>query len=346
MKAIILTESKQPECTVLPVPPVGEREVLVQVKAAGVCGSDIQTFFSDVLPPSYLETNVLGHEAAGVVTKVGTLVTDIQPGERAAIRPLIACKKCSRCTEGKEELCSELQSIGKTRAGAFAEYVTIPSENVRRLPPNISYPDAALTDVVAVAIHAIHLAELPSSKHILILGDGPVALACAQVLQLDNNAVTLIGKNEANISLARQLGVHAMRGDQKERKQVPPYDIAFECVGRRQSDTIYVAINNVKPGGKIIALGVFETGYRGQIEVRSLFYKEISLLGANSYGLWEGVDEFDIALSLILEGKVKPSLWITHQFCLEEVGELMHLIEHKSTSKLVKAVFCTIGRGT
>jgi len=339
MKAIILVKPKQPELTVLPTPLIGEREVLIKVEIAGVCGSDIQKLFSSISPYSYPKTNILGHEAAGKVVEIGAAVTEFQPGARVAIKPLISCKQCVYCTEGREELCSNLQSIGKSRAGAFAEYIAVPSENVRYIPSNISYKAAALTDVVAVAIHAIHLAQSPRSMRVLILGDGAIALACAQILQIDNNSVTLIGKNKANLDLAKGLGIHVLQLGQKELENKPIYDVVFECVGKHQSDTINTAITQVKPGGKIIVLGVFAVGYIGQVEVRNLFYKEISLLGANSYGIWDGVDEFDVALSLLSEGKLNPAAWITHQFKLEAVADLMYSIEHKSISKLVKAVF-------
>jgi threonine dehydrogenase-like Zn-dependent dehydrogenase len=212
----------------------------------------------------------------------------------------------------------------------------IPAKNVRKIADNTTYEQASLTDVVAVAIHNYHLAGSPRGKGALIIGDGAVGLSCLQVYNLENN-VDVIGKHNKH-KVEKLDGKYI---DASHIRDIPDnlYDIIVETVGRKQDETLAESVRMVKPQGRIIVAGVYESGYKGQFLFRDLFYKEALLQGSNSYGLWRGKDEFDIALKLIEEGRFNTSELITHVLPLNKFSEGIKLMNEKNKSGAVKIIY-------
>jgi threonine dehydrogenase-like Zn-dependent dehydrogenase len=202
----------------------------------------------------------------------------------------------------------------------------------------ISFKEATLTDSIAVALHGYHLSGSPSKKEILIIGDGSLALITSLLCLEFKNKVTVIGKNEKNLKLVSKFGMDTLKSGEI-RKLRKDYDVIFEVVGRKQDKTLQQAIKLTKPCGKIIVLGVFEKNFLGKIPLRDLFYKELEIIGSNSYGFFNGENEFEMAINLLGKLKIKLSEVITHMISLKEFKEGLNLIENKKESGDIKIVF-------
>src|SRR4051794_40916443 len=179
MKAMMLREYKQLEVINVPVPTPAQDEVLIRVKACGVCGSDVHGYDGSSgrrIPPI-----VMGHEAAGVVAAMGSNVSGIREGDRVTFDSTIYCGSCAYCRVGEVNLCDRRQVLGVStreyrRAGAFAEYVLVPERIIHQLPDDISFAEAAMVEPLAVAVHAVSLSKIGENKAALVVGAGMVGL--------------------------------------------------------------------------------------------------------------------------------------------------------------------------
>ncbi|MFW9876178.1 MAG: alcohol dehydrogenase catalytic domain-containing protein [Candidatus Thorarchaeota archaeon] len=337
MKAIVLLKPQKPELKELEDLVLNrDNWVKIGVRAVGLCGSDMQKINSVLDPSAYLKTQILGHEFSGEILETGSEVEELSIGERVTASPLIPCDSCPSCEKGHSQLCEDIESIGRTLPGAFSEQVLVPAKNVRRLSNDTIYEQACLSDVVAVAVHNYHLAGSPKGKRILILGDGAVGLSCLQVCGQENN-VDIVGKHhrhKVELLNGRYIDVSSL-GDIPDSS----YDIILESVGRQQDGTLAESIRLIRPQGRIVVAGVYESGYMGQLLFRDLFYKEALLQGSNSYGIWNGKSEFDIALEMIEKGKINVSEMITHILPLNQFSEGVRLMNEKSKSGAVKIVY-------
>ena len=187
MKTLLLTKYNHLEMNDAPVPVPAPNEILIRVAACGICGSDVHGYDGSSgrrIPPI-----VMGHEAAGTIAMLGSGVTNFSKNERVTFDSTISCGACEFCSRGDVNLCDNRQVLGVScgdyrRAGAFAEFVVVPAHIVYRLPESISFPEAALLEAVAVAVHAVSLAEIASGNTALVIGAGTIGLLCLQALRV------------------------------------------------------------------------------------------------------------------------------------------------------------------
>ncbi len=330
MKAVIISKKGHIEYKEVQEPKIKKGYVKVKVKAAGLCGSDTQKIFSDKKSLRLVKTSIWGHEISGVIYETGKEVKNFVKGDKVIVNSLIRNDEDSDITK--------IRSLGKDLPGGFADYIVVPYKNLRKIPSNIGFEEAILTDSIAVALHGYHLSNSPTNKNILILGDGSLGLITGLLCLEFNNKVTLIGKNIRNLKLASDFGITALRSDQIKDLQ-KNYDIIFEIVGRKQDNTLDCSIQCIKPNGQITVLGVFEKGYYGNILLRELFYKEGKIVGSNSYGFFNGKSEFDMAINFLKKMKLQFSQLITHVLPLKEFKTGLDLIKNKKSSKAIKIVF-------
>jgi len=329
MEAIIISKNGKIDYKEIKEPKTKKDYVKIRVRVAGLCGSDTQKLFSDRRALSSVKTNIWGHEISGTIQEVGKNVKEFKVGDRVVVNPLV---------RNKNEDITKAKSIGKDYPGGFADFVWVPYQNLKKIPPNIKFEEAVLIDSIAVALHGYNLSESPTKKNILIIGDGSLALI-AGFLCLDfGNKVTIIGKNDRNLRLVSKFGINTLKTNNVEKLR-KDYDIIFEIVGRKQDKTLQQAIRLVKPQGKIIVLGVFEKNFLGKIPLRDLFYKEVKIVGSNSYGLFNGKNEFDMAVDLLKKLKLKFSRIITHIIPLRDFKKGLNLIKNKKDSGVIKIVF-------
>ncbi|MBC8496987.1 MAG: alcohol dehydrogenase catalytic domain-containing protein, partial [Chloroflexi bacterium] len=181
MKAVRLIKPGQPlEMQEIPIPEVGTNDVLVQVKAAGVCHSDAH-YRAGVSPVRPLPMT-LGHEVAGVVEKVGQAVKNFSPGDRVCLHYLVTCGNCEYCNQGSEQFCTSASMIGKYRHGGYAEYIGIPARSVFRLPDEIPFDQGAIMMCSAsTSYHALKKARLEAGGTVAVFGVGGRGMSAGQV---------------------------------------------------------------------------------------------------------------------------------------------------------------------
>src|SRR5579871_3319004 len=210
MEALLLKEYLKLEVVPMPVPEIGPDDVLVRVRACGICGSDVHGFDGSTgrrIPPL-----VMGHEAAGEVAQVGGEVHDLAVGDRVTFDSTIYCGQCFFCARGDINLCDNRQVLGVSpgeyrRHGAFAEYVSVPRRIMYRLPDNLSYEQAAMIEAVSVAVHGVNLTPIRLGTNAVVVGSGMIGLLAVQALRAAGcTRVVAIDLEDSRLKVARELG--------------------------------------------------------------------------------------------------------------------------------------------
>ena len=210
MKALLLTEYKKLELTDMPVPEIGPDELLVRVKACGICGSDVHGFDGSTgrrIPPL-----VMGHEASGVVAAAGANVKAFKEGDHVTFDSMVSCGRCAFCRRGNINLCDNRQVLGVScgdyrRHGAFAEYVSVPQHIVYKMPDNLSFEHAAMIEPVSVAVHAVEITPVRLGDTAVVVGTGMIGALTIQAARLAGCArIIAVDLEDHKLALAKQAG--------------------------------------------------------------------------------------------------------------------------------------------
>ena len=227
MNALVLTEYRKLGIEDLPVPVYGPKDVLIQVAACGICGSDVHGYDGSTgrrIPPI-----VMGHEAAGIVAAVGAEVIAIAPGDRVTFDSTVYCAKCEFCLRGEVNLCEDRQVVGVScgdyrRAGAFAEYIAVPEYIVYKLPSSLSFADAAMLEAVSVALHAVKLSQIRGGETALVIGAGMIGLLTLQAAWTAGCSRILVADVDATrLAMAATLGAEETTRGRCCRRTSSPY---------------------------------------------------------------------------------------------------------------------------
>ena len=264
MKALLLSRYKHLEIADLPQPKPGPGEVLVRVGACGICGSDVHGYDGSSgrrIPPI-----VMGHEASGTIAAVGDGVKGFSERDRVTFDSTIYCGACGPCRRGEVNLCDHRQVLGVScadyrRAGAFAEYVVVPSRILYHLPDNLSLAEAAMLEAVAVALHAVSLAQLPPNSTSLVVGAGMIGLLAVQALRIAGCRRILVADiDPSRLKLAQEIGAteilsadDGLTGHILQLSGGAGVDVAVEAVGR--NETVRSAVASVRKGGTVVLVG-------------------------------------------------------------------------------------------
>ncbi|MCC9658052.1 galactitol-1-phosphate 5-dehydrogenase [Rhodopirellula halodulae] len=287
MKAMLLTEYKNMQVTDVEEPEVGADDVLVQVEACGICGSDIHGYDGSTgrrIPPL-----VMGHEAAGVVVQVGENVTDLEVGARVTFDSMVSCGKCQFCREGHGNLCDNRMVLGVScgdyrRHGAFAERISVPRRIVYRLPDSLPFEHAALVEAVSVAVHAAEVTPIRLGDTAVVVGAGMIGLLAVQAVRAAGaTQVIAVDLNDKRLETAGSLGADVLlRADQvdvpekvRELTGGRGADVALEVVGA--TPTVKTAIESVRKGGAVTLVGNVSPTI--ELPLQSVVTREIRLQG-------------------------------------------------------------------
>jgi L-iditol 2-dehydrogenase len=263
MEALLLKEYKHLEMVQMSAPEIGADDILVRVRACGICGSDVHGFDGSTgrrIPPL-----VMGHEAAGEVAAIGVNVHDLKMGDRVTFDSTIYCGRCFHCVRGEVNLCENREVLGVSpgpyrRHGAFAEFVAVPRRIVYRLPDSLSYQQAALIEAVSVAVHAVAIS--PKAETAVVVGAGMIGVLAAQALRAaGSKQVIAIDVDDARLGRARDLGVQVTLNSKtqdavalvREMTDGRGVELAVECVGA--TDPIRTAIGCTRKGGAVTLVG-------------------------------------------------------------------------------------------
>jgi L-iditol 2-dehydrogenase len=310
MKVLLLSKYRQLEMAEVPMPVAGAGEVLIRVGACGICGSDVHGYDGSSgrrIPPI-----VMGHEAAGRIAALGVGVTGLAEGERVTFDSTIYCGACGFCKRGEVNLCDHRQVLGVScgdysRAGAFAEYVAVPARVVYKLPESISFAEAAMLEAVAVAIHAVSLAEISAQSTALVVGAGTIGVLILQALRAAGCKRVFVSDVDASrLKLAKELGAaDILRADADVVEQILQrtggvgVDVAMEAVGR--DETVNAAIASVRKGGTVVLVGNISPA--ATLPLQKVVTRQIRLQGSCA-----SAGEYPQAIALMASGaiRVKP----------------------------------------
>jgi len=349
MKAALFYGGKDIRVEKVPDPTPGSGEVLVRVRAAGVCGSDLHSYRdpSRVWPGLTLPY-MSGHELAGEIAALGPDVRGLEVGQRVGVEPrhLVGCGRCRWCLRGDYQLCPELGRVeGKpVHSTGFAEYSLESADKIFPLPDSVSMEEASILDVYACAVHAVHRVPVSPTDIVVVQGAGAIGLTVAEVAKLAGaKQVIVCDILEAPLQVAKRIGadevINASEVDSVEAltelTNGQGADVVFEAVGGT-APTFATDLRMVGRGGRVLIIGSFIKPQT--IEMWDVQLKEVNLLWSWSYGLWEGVPEFKIALDMLAAGKPKAGELITHTFLLEQIGEAFAAADNKRESGAVKVV--------
>ncbi|MBV6521288.1 MAG: L-threonine 3-dehydrogenase [Gemmatimonadaceae bacterium] len=338
MKALI-KERAEPGFVLrdVPIPAIRDNEVLIRVRAAGVCGTDVHIHEWDpwaagrCRPPF-----TVGHEFSGVVEQVGALVQDVKSGDRVTAEGHIVCGRCHLCRTGNSHVCPNTRIIGVDRDGCFAEYIAMPATNVWHLDDSVPFEIGGIHDPMGNAFHtALHDTEIPG-KTVLVTGCGPIGIFAVGIcVAAGASRVIASDVNATRLALARQMGAHhAVRPEElsvvvDQATDGLGVDVVLEMSG--VPSAVHQAFAEVRDGGRVQMLGIPSRPMEIDLATE-LIFKGITVygvIGRRMYDTWIQMTQF------LRSGKFDPTPVITHRFPLADFAEAMHVIKSGEAGKVV-----------
>src|SRR5437868_2001675 len=303
-----------------PVPKPGPREVLVEIKAVGVCGSDVH-YYEHRRIDSYivLQPLILGHESAGVIVDVGEGVSKSRIGERVAIEPGIPDGTCQQCRTGHYNLCPNVRFFGTPPIdGAFTNYVTVPASFAYKLPASMSDEEGALIEPLSVGLWACRKAKLRGGDHVLITGAGPVGMLAMKVaLALGVTEITMTDISPQRLEVARKLGAtRTVNVAQQPLAEVGvEADVLIECSGNQRA--LKDGIHALQPAATAVAVGM-GPGEEASIPLSFIQNRELILTGTFRYA-----NTYADAIALVASGHIDLKPIITGHYTLAEAEQAL-----------------------
>lgn len=292
MKAIRFVAPKQPlEMHEIPIPEIGERDILVKVKAAGICHSDVH--YRAGISPVKPVPLTLGHEVAGLVEKIGSQVTNVKVGDRVCLHYNITCGDCYHCSTGNDQFCEKVLMLGHYTNGGYAEYISIPARNAIHLPNEIPFEQGAtLMCASATSFHALKKSRLKAGERVAIFGVGGLGQSAIQLAKAFGAIeVYAVDINEEKLKLAKEYGaipIHAKNVDAvaeiKKLTNNKGVDVAIEMIGLKQ--TMKQAIQVAGVMARVVIVGLSNQ----PIEIdtyNEILGNEVELIGSNDHHLQE-----------------------------------------------------------
>ena len=292
------------------IPPLAADEVLIDMKACGICGSDKWFWFVEE-PNDY----VAGHEAAGEVVEVGAKVSELKIGDRVAINNVKGCGVCSACRSGQFVRCPH----GVTHMGfGFSEKLAVPARNCLKLHDDVSYETGSLIfDNWGTPYSAISRTSMKAGDYVVVIGCGPIGLAAVRLAKLRGAVVAAVDPNLSRLEAALKLGAEfvsppkdALAEELMDFTRQQGMDIVLECSGKSASYTL--ALEIVRMGGTLVSIG---EGAAFDFVSSDIIHKHLTLIGS----LYSTMEDGAQVQQLIVKGNIQPLELVTHKFHLEEL---------------------------
>ncbi len=348
MKAWVLEEIGSIQYKEIRMPQLQKDEVLVRVKACGICGSDIQRIYEN---GAHRMPLVLGHEFAGEIVDVGNPHNAGFIGKRVGVFPLIPCKLCNSCSRGKYEMCSNYGYLGSRSNGAFAEYVAVPRWNVIELAEEVSFEEGAMLEPLAVAAHSIRRLAVAKEESVVVYGMGTIGqLISKLLLQKGMSNIYVVGNKDIQKTAALNMGIieehycdyrkedvqHFIHSHTRERGA----SAVFECVGK--NETVNQSIQMASSEGKVCLIGNPYTDMRfEQMTYWKILRKQLTIVGSWNSSFCgttnnstekmseEIMDDWQFVLQLLKNKELSILDLITHKMPLNELNQGFKLMKDK-----------------
>lgn len=318
------------------LPALKDDEVLIEVKAAAICGSDLH-IYKGAHPAVSLPVTV-GHELAGEVVEMGETVTGVKLGDRVSVEPVVVCGMCYFCRRGAYHLCEQISFQYRQGQGGFTTHFIAHESWVHILPEGLSYEEGALIEPLSVAVHAVKKSGLAMGHRAAIFGDGPIGLLLLMLANLSGaEKIFLVGARASRLEKGLQLGAHLAINNLEADAVSVIFDHTarlgvertFEAVGIES--TLIQCLRVLRKGGIATLVGLFE---QAQVKVPANLFvqREIRLTGSQGYN-WD----FQTALELVAQKRLNLSSLITHVLPMSSLAEGFDLFAD-SDSGAIKVV--------
>ena len=336
MKTMVLSQYNTPlEIHDREIPRVDSGEVLLKVKACGICQTDLKIIRGVIPPPIVTLPHVLGHEVVGEVVAVGDLVSEVQPGEVGVVYSYVTCHNCNLCLAGRENLCIHLERIGFEREGGFTEYLKIPAYNFCAFSKDLAVEKMAiLADAIGTPYRAITgLAKVRPGQNVLIVGAGGLGIHAVQIAKLCGANVTVVDLDPNARDLAKIYGADETLDPAEAAQTILEQtgglgvDVVIEIVG--YPETLDWSLPALKSGGKLILVG-YAPEHPFALNTMMMHYNEYEIIGCRFVTKSELLE----LIKLVENGKIKPV--VTQTFPFDQANAALETLkEGKSLGRIV-----------
>lgn len=319
-----------------PMPKVGPEDILIQVKACGICGTDVHIYEGDKGAAEVTPPTILGHEFSGVIAEVGSNVRKYKVGDRVCIDPNCYCGKCDFCRNGIAHYCTDMIGYGTTVNGGFAEYCSVNQRQVYKLGDNTTFEQGAMTEPVACCLHGMDMCNIHPGSNVVVIGGGMIGLLMLQLSKLAGAArVALLEPVESKRVVAKKLGADILidpinENVEEELKKAGMIwvNTVIECVGK--TATIQQAIDIVGNKGTVMMFGLTKPDDTIAVKPFQIFQKEIELKSSfiNPYTQKR-------ALDLIDSGRLDVSSMVYAVESLENLADILSSPELRAKGKYI-----------
>ncbi len=341
MQALLYTEPFHLTYTETPDPAVGPDDVLVRVKAVGICGSDVQGYTGRTgrrLPPL-----IMGHEAAGIVETVGARVEGIAPGNRVCFDSTVYCNQCDACRQGRYNRCVDRQVLGVSvpsmkRHGAMADLVRLPWWSLIEMPAALSFTEAALLEPVSIGLHAVNRGDIAPGETVLVVGAGTIGLFVIQAARLKGAGTIIVSDlNPHRLRQAQKLGADVIVSpDSADLSAVVEAetngrgaDVSFEVVGL--AETLRQTLAATRIGGRVVLVGNLTK--QVEIDVPDVISRELTLRGT-----YASSGEYRDAVDLVASGQIDVRPLLSATLPLSEGPHAFDRLYRGEEAELIKIV--------
>lgn len=342
MKACVLEDIGKLVYQEIQKPTIKEDEVLLQIKACGICSSDIGRVFQT---GTYHFPTIPGHEFAGQIVEVGEKVDQSLLGKRSVVFPLLPCQKCPSCMEKEYARCEHYNYFGSRCDGAFAQYLAVPVWNLALFSDTLDYSTAALCEPAAVALHGVHAAGSLAGKKVVVIGTGTIAfLTALWANELGAEQILMLGRSHAKQKFAEEFGIANLKylyGDLDSQIQELTnglgVSVVCECVGSEES--VNLAVKVARKGGKVILYGNPASDITLPQQVYwKILRNELTIKGTWNSSYKEEMNDWKVTLSYMEQYQDKFAPLITHTFGLDQYKEAFAVLQN-SKEFSIKVMF-------
>ncbi|WP_033441737.1 zinc-dependent alcohol dehydrogenase family protein [Saccharothrix sp. NRRL B-16314] len=314
MRAAVITGVGAVEVAEVPDPAPGPRQVVVDVAACGLCGTDLHILQGEFAPTLPV---VPGHEFAGVVAEIGSDVTELVVGDRVAVDPSLYCHECRMCRSGRNNLCERWAAIGVTTGGGAAEYALAPVANCVKLPDHVRTEDAALIEPLSCAVRGYDVLRSRLAERVLIYGSGTMGLMMLQLGKLTGaSSIEVVDLNPDRLATAEMLGVSATATSADELDRPQGWDVVIDATGNEKA--IQDGLGRVAKGGTFLQFGVSDYAARVTIDPYRIYNQEITITGSMAV-----LHSFERAADLFATGVLDPEVFISDRLPLADYGSAL-----------------------
>ena len=316
MKSVFIEKPGTIALQDVPRPAAKPGEVLIEVKASGICGTDIHIFRGEYLG-SY--PVVPGHEFSGIVREVGEGVTRVALGDRVAVEPNIACDNCPACLSNRQNFCANWNGVGVTLPGGMAQFAVAPERAVFSIG-SLPFTSGAFMEPLSCVLHGVQRTGFTLADRVLIIGAGPIGILLLKSILLEGAShITSVDKVASRRALAEASGAAATAGS-LEGLPAEGFDVVVDATG--VPALMERTISLVRPGGRVLLFGVPPGGSRISLDAFAIFRKGLTLLSS-----YTSVRNSIQAVRLLEAGKIDVSSLVSHELPLSDLGKGISLIE-------------------